>query len=109
MASWYEHKYAAFGKECLQAEFMRNSMRARATAVAAYAMSISPVDTGDYVSSFEVDDGIGTVGGKGLRAYGRVTNTSGHAAAVEYGWGKVPKYRILGKSLHVAGGDVHGQ
>lgn len=107
MASWYEHNYAAFGKECLQADFMKAAMRARAAAVMSTAMSIAPVDTGEYVSSFELSDGITAYGGKGLRAYGRVTNTAGHAAAVEFGWGKVPRYRVLGKSLYAAGGDVN--
>lgn len=104
MASYYEHDYAAFGKECLQAGFMRSAMRARATAVMATAQSIAPVDTGEYVSSFEVSDGITAYGGPGLRAYGRVTNTSPYALALEFGHGRAPRYRVLGRALFAAGG-----
>ena len=105
MASYYEHFYAAFGKECLQAGFMRSAMRARATAVMATAQSIAPVDTGEYVSSFEVSDGITTYGGPGARAYGRVTNTAPHALWVEMGGPRTPKYRTLGRALFAAGGS----
>lgn len=106
MASYYEHNFAAFGKEVLQASFMLSAMRARATAVMSTAMAMAPVDTGEYESSFELSDGITAEYPKGPRVYARVTNTSNHAAAVEYGFGKVPRYRILGKSLYAAGGDV---
>lgn len=106
MASYYEHYYANFGQEVLRAGFMRNAMRARATAIAAYAAQTAPVDTGEYAASFEVSDGITSYGGPGTRVFARVTNTAGHAAAVEYGFGRVPKYRTLGKALHIVPGDV---
>lgn len=114
MASYYEHNYDAFGDQVLRAEFMQNVMRARAVAVMAEAMAIAPVgdpdngwyddghEPGEYLDSFEVSSGVRATGSTS-RAYGRVTNTSGHALAVEYGYGKVPRYRVLGKSLHVAG------
>lgn len=106
MASYYEHNYDAFGQECLRAPFMRSAMRARAAAVMATAQSIAPVDTGEYVSSFEVSDGITAYGGKGTRAYGRVTNTAPYALALEFGHGKAPRYRVLGRALFAAGGGA---
>lgn len=108
MASWYEHNYRAFGDEVLRASFMRSAMRARATAIMSTAMSMAPVDTGEYEASFELSDGLTTSGGEGIRVYARVTNTAGHAAAVEYGFGRVPRYRVLGRSMYAAGGDVKG-
>lgn len=107
MASYYEHNFAAFGKECLCAGFMKAVMRARAVAVMSTAMSIAPVDSGDYVDSFEVTDGITAAYPVGPRAFGRVANTAPHAFFVEYGSKRVKRYRVLGKSLHAAGGDVH--
>lgn len=107
MASYYTHNFPAFGKECLQAPWMRSVMRARAAAVMSTAQSISPVDTGEYVSSFELSDGITSFGGPGMRAFGRVTNTAPHALAVEFGFGRTPRYRVLGRSLYAAGGDVN--
>lgn len=107
MASYYEHNFAAFGKECLMAGFMRRAMVARAEAVAATAEAMAPVETGTYKSSFRVTSGITSAYAVGPRAYARVTNTAPHAFFVEYGSRRVKKYRILGKSLHAAGGDVH--
>lgn len=106
MASYYEHNYAAFGAEVLRAPWMAASMNARATAILAMALSISPVDSGEYIDSFEITSGVSSFGGKGTRVYARLTNTSGHAAAVEFGLGRVPKYRVLGRSMHMGGGDV---
>lgn len=106
MASYYEHNYQAFGDQVLRAGFMQAVMRARAVAVQATAQATAPIDTGEYVESFEVDSGVRSTGST-RRAYGRVTNTAPHALAVEYGYGPVPRYRTLGKSLHVVGGDAH--
>lgn len=108
MASWYEHDYKAFGNEVLRAPWMTSAMRARATAVISTAMSMAPVDTGEYEASFELSDGLTSSGGDGIRVYARVTNTAAHAAAVEYGFGRVPRYRVLGRSMYAAGGDVKG-
>lgn len=107
MASFYEHDYEAFGEQVLRAPFMLSAMRSRATSVMAMAQSIAPVDDGDYLASFEMSDGL-TTDGTGTRVYARVANTAGHAAAVEYGFRRVPRYRVLGKSMHAAGGDVKG-
>lgn len=120
MAATYKHDYAAFGAAVLCAPFMVADMAARAEKVAAAARAISPVGNadpsksgwysganahapGNYKGSFEVSSGVRATGRGKRRAYGRVTNTAGYAAAVEFGYGRVPKYRVLGKSLHAAG------
>lgn len=105
--SHYEHFYGAFGKECLQAGYMQAAMHARATAVMAVAVSTAPVDTGEYVDSFSTSSGVGSYGGRGLRAYGRVTNSAPHALYVEFGFGRVPRYRILGRALGAVGAGKH--
>lgn len=106
MPSKYEHYYDNFGREVLRAGFMFREMLGRAERVMQYAQGIAPVDTGEYKNSFVVSTGVTRYGGLGTRAFGRVTNTAPHAPAVEFGYGNVPRHRTLGKSLHVAGGDV---
>ncbi len=108
MASFYEHNYDVFGREVLRAPFMRSAMRARATAIMGQAQATAPIDQAEYVASFEISDGFTPFGGEGIRVYARVTNTAPHAIAVEYGFGNVPRYRTLGKSMFAAGGDVKG-
>lgn len=120
MASFYEHDYEAFGAEIMRAGFMLAMVEERAQQVKAAAVAIAPVgdpnsgwytggrEPGEYKASFEVSVGISPRGGPATRAYGRVTNTSDHAAAVEFGYGPVPRYRVLGRSLGAAGGDVRG-
>lgn len=100
MARGYRADYDGIG-EMLCASWMQADMHRRAEAVMAAAVAASPVDTGDYVDSFEVESGVKH--GKTSRAYGRVTNTSDHARAVEYGLGNTPAYRPLGKALDAAG------
>lgn len=116
MAATYKHDYAAFGAAVLCAPFMVAEMAGRAEKVAAAARAIAPVgdpnsgwysgagthSPGNYKASFEVSSGVRS--GRTRRAYGRVTNTAGYAAAVEFGYGRTPKYRVLGKSMHAAGG-----
>lgn len=103
--SYYEHKYRAFGNEVLRAPFMQREMRQRANDVYLEAVRIAPVDTGEYVRSFEVDSGVRQTG-RTRRAYGRVTNTSAHAMAVEFGWANTPRYRVLGKASSAAQGTL---
>lgn len=107
MASYYKHNFAAFGAQCLMAGFMRRAMVARAEAVKATAEALAPVDSGRYKDSFRVTSGITGAYKKGPRAYARVTNTAPYASYIEFGSARVKKYRVLGKSLHAAGGDVH--
>lgn len=113
MAARYDHNYRAFGNHVLQAAWMQAEMEARAERVAAAARAIAPVgdidsgwyganrSPGLYKASFQVSSGIRHA--RTSRAFGRVTNTAPYAGAVEYGYGRTPKYRVLGKSLHAAG------
>lgn len=102
--------YAGIG-ELLVSDMIRDDMKRRADRVMEAAISISPAASkrkraeGErhYIDCFEVSTGTQNRGG-GPRAYARVTNTSDHAVAVEYGWGGTPKYRVLGKALNAAGG-----
>lgn len=102
--SYYVHNYRNFGNEVLRAPWMRAVMRARGVAVLAAAQQMAPVETGEYVESFELTDGIRRTG-RARRAYARVTNTAPHALAVEFGWGPTPRYRVLGRALGVVPGD----
>lgn len=104
--SYYVHKYAAFGKEVLRAPWMEGEMAARAEKIKAAAIALSPVDTGEYIGSFEVSTGIRATGKGKRRAYGRVTNTSGHAQAVEFGWANTPRHRVLGRAAGTIGGTL---
>lgn len=62
-----------------------------------YAISISPRgDTLEYVSSWRASDGFTVIAGM-RRAACKLINTSGHAAAVE--WGRGGRQRILGRTL----------
>lgn len=113
MAARYDHNYRAFGNQVLQAPWMRAEMAARAERVAEAARAIAPVgdpnsgwydgerSPGLYKASFVTSSGIRR--SKTTRAFGRVTNTAPYASAVEFGFGRTPKYRTLGKSLHAAG------
>lgn len=103
--SYYDHKYRVFGDEVLRAEFMQSVMHARAVQIEAAAQQLAPIDTGEYVNSFETSAGVRRTG-RTRRAYGRVTNTSSHAMAVEFGWGRTPRYRVLGRA---AGTIIGGQ
>jgi hypothetical protein len=102
--SYYEHKYRPFGNEVLRASWMKAQMEARANAIMLTARRISPIETGEYIESFEVDSGVRQTG-RTRRAYGRVTNTAPHALAVEMGFGRTPKYRVLGKAMGITPGD----
>ena len=104
--SYYEHNYKAFGNEVLRAPWMKAQMHARAYAIMLTARRISPIESGDYIESFEVTDGIRPAGKRQTRrAYGRVTNTAPHAMAVEFGFGRTPRYRVLGKAMSIIPGD----
>lgn len=100
MGAEYTHNYAAFGKQVLCAPFMKSAMGEAAERIMVYAISISPVRTGRYKSSFKVTTGIRSTGTR--RAYGAVTNSAPYAAAVEFGLGNVPRHRVLGKSIGLA-------
>jgi hypothetical protein len=62
-----------------------------------YAIQISPRGrTLEYVSSWQASDGFTVIAGM-RRAACKLVNTSGHAAAVE--WGRGGRQRILGQTL----------
>lgn len=107
--SWYEHNYKNFGTEVLQAPWMVRQMESRARIVMAAAKRLSPgppKSSGTYKNSFVLTSGVRQAKPRGLRAFGRVTNTSGHAMAVEYGWSNTPKYRPLGNALSAIEGHI---
>lgn len=84
---------------------MRAALKAVAEDAKAYAESISQDfrDTGDYADSFEVTEetvDFTETRFSGPRAAARLTNTSDHAAAVE--WGNEHSHRnhrVLGRTL----------
>lgn len=105
MAARYKQSYAGIGK-LLCAPFMQAEMERRAKLVEARAIVTAPDATPlgvGYKYEFETSSGV-KVSKKGTkRAYGRVTNHSDHARAVEYGFGETPRHRTLGKALDAAG------
>jgi hypothetical protein len=93
--------YKGFGALLCGPE-MQGLMEGRADKVAAAARGISPTDDGvpdgHYRDKFEVESGVmETLTGR--RAYGRVTNTSPHAAAVEWGNRRAPAQHVLGRAI----------
>lgn len=107
MATYYEHDHGAFGREVLCAGFMLANMGARASRVKAVAEAISPEYTGEYKGSFGTYVHVGHSGGPEQRAIGTVYNSSDHAHIVEFGGGPTPRYRILGRALGAAGGEIN--
>lgn len=68
-----------------------------------YAMSISPIDTGEYIRSFVVLDQQTVLFGL-RRVAARLYNTSPHAAAVEFGNARSPARYVLTETLdHLSG------
>lgn len=121
MPSRYVHDERAFGQQVLRAGFMRAAMLARAEVVKAAAEAIAPVGDpnsgwypgpsspapGTYAASFSTSTEIKRVTVvPSFRWVAQVHNNSQHAAAVEFGFGPTPKYRVLGRALGAAGGDV---
>lgn len=109
MAATYRHNYVNFGKGVLCAPWMVADMRQRMVRVKQAAITLSPVGnpkrdrhSGQYIESFIVNSGTQFAFG-GRRAVAKVTNDAPHAAAVEFGFGKTPKYRVLGRALAAAG------
>ena len=100
----WDWDYAGFG-ELLVGPEMEASMKDRAEKIAEAARAIAPVGDaakgdkhpGQYKASFEVESGVMESGGR--RAYGRVTNTAPHAAAVEFGNAHSPAQHVLGRAI----------
>lgn len=97
--------YAGFGELLCGAE-MQAEMDKRAERIAVAAEAIAPVGDaakgdkhpGQYKASFEVESGV-MQSLRGRRAYGRVTNTAPHAAAVEFGNAHSPAQHVLGRAI----------
>ncbi len=87
----------------LRSQKMKREMEHRADLVVGYAQADAPRKTGDYASSFEVESGTSESPiklGQGDRAWAKVKNTSGHAAAVEFGNKQVGEgHRVLGRAV----------
>jgi hypothetical protein len=112
MSVRFAWSYQGIG-EMLRSDGMIADMRRRAENVMAEAVANAPVGDpggtwpdphpGLYRAGFHVESGVRSRG-KTRRAYGRATNDAPHALAVEYGWGKTPRYRTLGTALFAAAG-----
>lgn len=97
----FRASYAGIG-EMLRSPEMQAEMRRRAAKVKAAAEAAAPVETGDYKGSFHLSSGA-RGGIRRDRAYGRVTNTAGHAIYVEYGTSAQPAHHTLRNALRAAG------
>ena len=73
----------------------------RAKEMQAYAVSISPEDTGEYVESFEIS----RVDRDGLPGRS-LSNTDDKANLIEYGSIHNPEFAVLGRTAHHFGGTV---
>jgi hypothetical protein len=105
MAAIYKPSHDGIG-DLLRAPFMQAEMLRRAQNVEAAARAAAPDATPlgvGYKYEFETTSGVKTSKKGTRRAYGRVTNHSDHALAVEYGFAETPKYRTLGRALDAAG------
>jgi hypothetical protein len=73
----------------------------RAKEMQAYAVSISPEDTGEYIDSFEIN----RVDRDGLPGRS-LSNTDPIANIIEYGSNDTPEFGVLGRTAHAFGGTV---
>ena len=107
MTARFNPSYEGIG-QLLRASFIEDEMRRRALRVQALAEATapdySPYGVG-YKYEFETTSGVKESKKGTRRAYGRVTNHSGHAIWVEYGGQNTPAHRTLGKALRAAGDD----
>jgi hypothetical protein len=96
--------------ELLKSPAMQAHMRERAEKIADAARAIAPVGPGTelehYKDSFEVSSGV-LYRFTGARAYGRVENSSEHAAAIEFSNFRTRKktidaQHVLGRSIDAA-------
>lgn len=107
--STYNPDSAGIG-EMLAAVFMQDHMRERAEKIAEAARAIAPVGPGTelehYKDEFHVSAGV-RHSFRGKRAYGRVENTSDHAAAIEFSNFRtrtktIDAQHVLGRSIDAA-------
>lgn len=110
MAIKYKASYSGIG-QMLVSDFLQDEMHARILQAKELAENIAPVDEsgphpGRYKAAFVVEYGVR--GGKEPRAYGRLTNVSPEALAVEFGTQNNPAHHVLVRSLDATGG-THGR
>lgn len=91
----FRANYKGIG-QILTSPQMQREMKARAEKVKARAEALSPEDTGRYVTSFKVETLIRKA--KTSRAVAKVVNDSPHAAYVEWGTSKTPRFRVMGRA-----------
>lgn len=91
--------YQGFG-ELLCGPEMEALMRDKIEKAERAALAIAPVGDGPdhYKDHFETETGVADIAG-GRRAYGRLTNTSPHAAAVEFGNRRAPAQHVLLRAI----------
>lgn len=106
MTTKFEASYEGIGQMLCMTSLQQN-MRRRAERVKTAAIPLSPYDEDEegqhYVECFEVSSGVKVSEKGAMRAYGRVTNTSPHASAVEWGFNNTPRHRVLGRAMMAAG------
>jgi hypothetical protein len=81
---------------------LKRAVKAQANEMKAFAQSISPVDTGQYVDSFKVDEFDRDDGLPGAT----LKNTDKIANLVEYGSIHNDEYAVLARTAHEFGGTV---
>lgn len=86
--------------ELLVSEGMKAGMVEHVVPMKVVAEAISPVRTGEYKASFQINSGVIDI--HGPRAYAELENTSPHWPHVEYGDGNTPRHRVLGRALGTA-------
>lgn len=113
MGRKFNPSYSGLGA-LLRGPEMQAEMKRRAYKIAIAATADAPVGPpddphrGEYRDSFHVESGVMSDVKGGRRAYGKVTNTAPHAAAVEYGKGGSSKgpttsaHHTLGRALDSA-------
>ena len=101
MANQFNADYRGIG-ELLKSPEMQAAMHAKAERVAEAARATAPVGDaitdkhpGEYRDGFEVSSGTNRT-----RAYGRVENNVGHAAAVEFGNGRTQPANRARKTIN---------
>lgn len=91
----WKWNYEAFG-DLLSGPEMQALMAKKIDAAAEAAKAMAPVGDGPdhYREHFHVETGVADING-GRRAYGRLSNDSPHAAAVEFGNRRAPAQHVL--------------
>jgi len=98
----YRLDRAAFRELVLNAPWMVAEMDRRAQAGYEYAVTVAPVESGEYKESFIIF--AGTNGGaKHNRAYAALHNYSDHALEVEFGTERQEAHHVLTRTLGVMG------